>query len=247
MTDTMPSEVTPGDDWVPYKEVPDGVIYSPEVGRELHYRPPTTLTADVKENMNLIGFAGYRGSGKDQAAELFLVNGYSPLKMAGGLKIMLRALLDFRGCPHDHIERMIEGDKKEEPTYYLGGKSPRYAMQTLGTEWGRDTLSQTLWTEAVSDHIRTMNTNTIITDVRFPNEVDLIHSLGGVVIRIKRDEVQPVGAVHASEKYIGELDVDYIVENNKTINDLYAATSVACTVLQTARTLKNADEGRVFI
>ena len=39
-------------------------------------------------------------------------------------------------------EAHIEGALKEVPCELLGGKTPRYAMQTLGTEWGRDTDQQ---------------------------------------------------------------------------------------------------------
>lgn len=238
--ETMPSEYTPGLNYEPkskWNSVDDDVIYSPDVGKELNYPPPTTISNLVKDCLPLIGFCGYKGSGKDQAAELLLVNGYSSAKMAGGLKAMMRALLDFRGCPADHIERMIEGDKKEWPTYFLGGKSPRVAMQTLGTEWGRDLINQSLWTESIADHIREADTNLVVTDIRFHNEVDLIHELGGVVIRIHRPSAIPEGSLHESENLISELDDDYQVNNVKSIKDLYAETSAACDFLATRKCL----------
>ena len=64
-----------------------------------------------------------------------------------------------------------------------------------------------------------------ITDVRFPNEVELIHSLGGKVIRIDRDGCQPVNG-HASETAVDGME-DCTLTNNGTIKDLHNSVAVA--------------------
>jgi hypothetical protein len=78
----------------------------------------------------LIALTGYAGSGKSTLADILACeHGFTVVKFAGPLKAMLRALgLD---------EREIEGDLKEQPCQLLAGHTPRRAMQTLGTEWGR--------------------------------------------------------------------------------------------------------------
>jgi hypothetical protein len=166
----------------------------------------------MPSELTIIGFAGRKGSGKDTAARVFEEHGYVHLKMAGGLKCMLHAFLAYQGVQDSVVYRMLEGDLKEIPTEFLGGRSPRYAMQSLGTEWGRNLISEDLWIEAFLNAAFEAQT-VVCSDVRFPNEVEAIQSVGGEVIRIDRD----TGAVndnHASEAMIDELEVDAVLSND---------------------------------
>lgn len=151
----------------------------------------------------LIGLLGRKGSGKDTAALVLLAQGYQNVKFAGGLKDMLRALLAFQGVEPEVVERMVEGDLKETPTLMLGGHDPRYAMQTLGSEWGRNLIATDLWVEAAirraGDH------RTVITDVRFPNEMEAVVKAGGVCFGITADWIEPVPGEHESEALIDDL------------------------------------------
>lgn len=151
----------------------------------------------------LIGLIGRKGSGKDTAAEMLLRGGYQNVKFAGALKDMLRCFLAYQGLDAVSIERMIEGDLKETPTPLLGGQTPRFAMQTLGTEWGRDLLAQDLWVWAAVR--RCDGRNSVITDVRFPNERDAILSAGGVCFGITANWIVPTAGEHESEALIDEM------------------------------------------
>jgi hypothetical protein len=63
------------------------------------------------------------------------------IKFAEPLKAMLDTYLSYaRASMRTHIERMIDGDLKEWRPAVFGGRSARYAMQTLGTEWGRQMM-----------------------------------------------------------------------------------------------------------
>lgn len=151
----------------------------------------------------LIGLLGRKGAGKDTAAELLLSRGYQNVKFAGALKDMCRAALAYQGVAADTIERMIEGDLKEVPTPHLGGKTPRFAMQTLGTEWGRDLIEKDFWVQTAIN--RAGDHRTVVTDVRFPNEMQAIVSAGGVVIGITADWIVPTAGEHESEALIDDL------------------------------------------
>jgi dephospho-CoA kinase len=85
----------------------------------------------------LIGLVGVRRSGKDTAAQILDNIGYRNIKFAEPLKAMLRTYLEYAGVNANHIERIIDGDLKEASREVFGHRSARYAMQTLGTEWGR--------------------------------------------------------------------------------------------------------------
>jgi len=177
-------------------------------------------TSETPTNCVVVGLAGRKGAGKDSAAKALLLNDYTNVKFAGPLKEMLRTLLTYRGVPVETIERMIEGDMKEVPHPALEGRTARYAMQTLGTEWGRDLIGEDIWTNAASDRIKVVG-KAVMTDVRFPNEVTFVQDLGGVVYRIERPSVsENEASAHPSELLIDALKVDGVIVNDGTESDL---------------------------
>ena len=133
----------------------------------------------------IIGLTGFKRSGKDTAAEVIAkMLGYERIQFAGPLKEMLRTLLRCQGVSEASITACVEGDLKEAPAPVLGGKTPRLAMQTLGTEWGRRTLSDTIWVDTTLNRAQTAENGALITDVRFLNDADAIKAAGGIIIRI---------------------------------------------------------------
>jgi hypothetical protein len=165
----------------------------------------------------LVGFVGRKWSGKDTGASGLVEVGYANVKFAGGLKVMLAALLEYQGVDRVTVERMLEGDLKETPTPYLGGRTPRHAMQTLGTEWGRELIADDIWVQIGLNKAKTGKS--VITDVRFPNEAAAIKEAGGVVIGIEADWINPVEGEHESEAKIDEiisgLPLSHRVRNTK--------------------------------
>lgn len=173
--------------------------------------------------VRLVAFAGRKGVGKDTAARLLVDRGYENIKFADGLKTMLRALLAFRGCPVEEIERMIEGDLKEAPSDYLNGRSPRYAMQTLGTDWGRLMMHRNFWVDVTRDRLKGVE-KAVVTDARFQNEIDMIHEEGGETVLIEGPATGSAAAdEHASERLISTLKTGHRIRNEKTrIEDFLA-------------------------
>jgi hypothetical protein len=144
----------------------------------------------------IIVFAGYAGSGKDTAGEVLTRNGYKRAPLAGPLKDMLRCFLRMRDYQPAIIERMLEGDLKEQITPAFDDNSPRKAMQLLGTEWGR-ALSSKLWLNTW-EIMHTGEPLLVVTDCRFKNEAQFLSSLGAEIYWIKRPGFQQ-RMNHASE------------------------------------------------
>jgi len=169
----------------------------------------------------IIGIAGRKFAGKDTAAGFLVKLGYENVKMAGALKGMLRFYLDYVGVKPKEVERMIEGDLKEVESEFFGGKTARNAMQTLGTEWGRDLVYTDIWVDSFMRRAAQFD-DVVCSDVRFPNEVDIIRNAGGRVYRIERPAVEGGNAFsdHPSEKLIDTLDVDDVIKNDKGLPDL---------------------------
>ena len=122
------------------------------------------------------------GVGKSTAADYLTSRGFVKIKMAAPLKAMLKSI----GLTDEHIE----GHLKEEPCEMLYGKTPRYAMQTLGTEWGRGLIHNNLWTSLWLDRVlkaHRAGLDVVCDDVRFPNEAEAVRSIGGVIVGLTRE------------------------------------------------------------
>lgn len=160
----------------------------------------------------ILAFTGLAGSGKSTAA-LRLVNahGFTRVRFAGPLKAMMAAL----GLTHEQIE----GSEKEQPCALLGGKTPRYAMQTIGTEWGRDIIASDLWIRAWRAALDKVPAGVpvVVDDCRFPNEADAVHAAGGVIVRIERDGAGQGASGHSSEGY--RVETGAVLQNNGSVSD----------------------------
>jgi hypothetical protein len=175
----------------------------------------------------IIAFTGLKGSGKDTAASIIInkCTWLSLVKFADPLKSMIRALMISRGAEYHETYDYIEGDLKEEPNLFLSGITTRWAMQSLGTEWGRNLMHDNFWIHAAEDRIKELharNITPVFSDVRFPNEVDFIRRNNGILIKIIRPGLdQP--ATHPSEQYIKDIKANITIVNDGTIIELEQA------------------------
>jgi hypothetical protein len=148
-------------------------------------------------------------SGKGTIAK-FLVreHGFTLHKIAKPIKDMLRAL---PGITEDHIE----GHLKDVPTPLLAGRSPRWALQTLGKQW-RDLMHPDLlcilWENGRPDG------PLVVDDFRFPNEVPFFRQRGARSIRVVRPGLEAPDTGHEAEKQV--LPVDAVITNDGAIEDL---------------------------
>lgn len=166
----------------------------------------------MKASIRVVGFCGRLGSGKTTAARELCKVGFTRVRFAQPLKDMLAAL----GCS----DAELDGEAKEVPSELLCGSTPRHAMQTLGTEWGRALIGDDLWVSAWRARASSCAL-VVVDDVRFPNEVAAIHALGGVVVRIERPDAIGQGAVHTSEEQ--PIEPDYILVNSGSIDEFLIA------------------------
>ena len=165
--------------------------------------------------MTLIGFTGSMGSGKSTAIECLKeiqVKQVSNIKFAQPLYDIQEAIYSIIKTVHQRPSTFIK-DRK--------------LLQWLGTEWGRDTISKTLWIDLWKRDVEYLQQNypsriIVSDDVRFENEVDTVKSLGGYIIKIEsnKDRIVKEGTGHSSELGISSEKIDYIIENNGTLDDL---------------------------
>lgn len=167
---------------------------------------------------SVIAIMGRAGSGKTTIAKhLELNHGYVRASFAEILKDMLQKL----GLSREEIY----GSLKEEPCSLLLGKTPRQAMQTLGTEWGRDLIHQDLWANAWK--VRTagllaLGHKVVCDDCRYENEVKFIRTFHGAKIwkaeRLEKDLSDL--PTHFSEKDFESIQPDRVFLNFSTVEEL---------------------------
>lgn len=155
----------------------------------------------------ILGFCGRAGAGKSSAA-LQLVADFPQVHRLSFADPLRQMLLALGLSPAD----LSAG--KETPHPLLGGKTPRMAMQTLGTEWGRGLIDPGLWLNAAKARAHRVLDDggvPVFDDVRFDNEARMIRHLGGLVIGVVRPGQPQLAPAHASEAGISPDLVDYTI------------------------------------
>lgn len=189
----------------------------------------------------IIGVDGYAGAGKDTVADIFVKMGFTKVAFADALREA--ASHSFKIRMDYFVDRELKDKEFEIPLVlnpkdicefctYLGFEpkcdeavlkfqyteitSPRHLLQFAGTEIGRETLSQTIWTDIYRRKLKDLD-NVVTPDARFSNERLLIKAYGGKLFWIDRPGLEP------SEKHKSGTDkwpidkYDVAVRNDKTI------------------------------
>lgn len=170
--------------------------------------------------MKLLAFTGKAGSGKSTALECLKDIPHHPIV----LKKFASPLYDMQEMIYARIKTVYE-----RPSNFT---KDRFLLQFLGTDWARKTISDTVWVDLWKQEIERFHKASnnlevepifVCDDVRFDNEAEAVKSLGGHVIQIvsnaKRIEVQGIPN-HTSENGVDLKYIDYIIENNGSIEDL---------------------------
>ncbi len=173
--------------------------------------------------MTIIGLIGLKRSGKDTFADYIVEKyGYEKYSFAGPLKDACKIMF----CLNDE---QIDGNLKEviDPRF---GISPRHMFQFMGTEVMRElfpkisekyTVKESFWIHRFKIWYNdNKDKNIIVSDIRFQDEANAIKNLGGTLIKINNPRIQNIDN-HKSEKDVDNLQYDYIINNDETIENYY--------------------------
>lgn len=164
----------------------------------------------------LIGLCGYAGSGKDTAAAH--MPGWTRVSFADGVREVALAINPLVACDNEdmrcfYVLRYVVNDLGWDRAKKLS--HVRDYLQRIGTEAGRNIIGENVWVDIAKRKAEAIDGPVVVTDVRFPNEVEFIRSSGGILIRVIRPGVGPVNG-HASETAIDHIEADAEVVNSGT-------------------------------
>ena len=171
------------------------------------------------EKTNIIGIAGLAGSGKDTIGEAIVAFGklknekWEIKKFATELKRIASILTGYK---------IQDFESQEFKNAKLGPEwsdmTVRDMLQKIGTDAMRDNLHPDVWVNALFSNYG-YNNKWIITDVRFPNEVERIKQHNGTLIKVVRPGI--VTLDHYSEKALDDFDGwDHVIINDGDRYDL---------------------------
>lgn len=213
----------------------------------------------------IIGVCGLIGAGKDTIAD-YLVNihQFRRESFANTLKDAVSAVFGWdRELLEGRTRHSRAWREQVDPwwTDRLGipDLTPRWVLQYWGTEVVRRGFHDDTWIASLENRLRKTTDDVVISDCRFPNEIDAIKRAGGSVIRVVRGPepewyplAESVNAgptnitwslskdqlakynIHASETAWIGTEFDAVIDNNSTMDHLYAQiTSLAQDLQQT--------------
>lgn len=195
----------------------------------------------------IIGCCGLIGAGKDTVAD-YLTNyhGFRRESFANSLKDAISSIFGWdRVMLEGRTKQSREWREQVDPWWSerlgMPHLTPRWVLQHWGTEVARKSFHNDTWIASLENKLRNSTDDVIITDCRFPNEISSIKATGGYVMRVVRGPEPEwyeiairanegdadaksklaIFNIHASEtSWIG-TKFDYVLDNNKTIDDLY--------------------------
>jgi hypothetical protein len=161
----------------------------------------------------LIGLAGYARSGKDTVADILVQQGYTKHAFAETMRHALYTLnpnIDIHG---HRVYLQPAVDSMGWEAVKEGSMEYRPLMQRLGTEVGRQLISESVWIDQVFQDFTGLD---VIADVRFENEANAIRAAGGVVWKVTRPNTEAFNA-HPSETSLDDYNFDALIVNGSDI------------------------------
>lgn len=176
-------------------------------------------------------FADTCGAGKSTVADILMKHFSNVVRVsfAAPLKHMAGVFFASLGFVPEMIDFLLSPDgKATEITSQSTGKvfTPRHVLQTIGTEWGRNCITENVWTDIAKDRILQALGHglcPVIDDMRFDNEYAMLKGLEARFVHVHRPDMEPIIAAHPSEGGLRSKHWDFEIMNNTPLDALEKA------------------------
>ena len=162
----------------------------------------------------IIGLSGYARSGKDTVAGMLIgLHKYDNRAFADGVRQFLTQINPVLEDGHRLNE--IVGQFGWE--YAKARTEVRRLLQVVGLEV-RNFFGENCWVDRAMIGVSSSQ-KIVFTDVRFPNEAEMIKALGGEIWRIQRPGIAPINN-HPSESAMDDWQFDKMILNSSGVEGL---------------------------
>jgi hypothetical protein len=195
----------------------------------------------------IIGICGFIGSGKDTVAD-YLVNFHEFRResFANTLKDAVASVFGWdRTLLEGRTKEAREWREQVDPWWAerlaMPTLTPRWVLQYWGTEVCRKGFHDDIWIASLENKLRNSKDNVVISDCRFPNEIQSIRDAGGKIVWVQRGDLPDwydtaiqanlghnyavqdlkMRKIHASETAWVGTEFDSVIDNNSSIDSLY--------------------------
>ena len=174
----------------------------------------------------IIAVCGYKRSGKDTIAEYLTKNyNYNHYKITDKLRKVVQLLFNLND--NDYEKNKEENDDRWNTTprkmmQFIGTEVFQYKIQELLPNIGRNFWIKSLLSDELLDNINNNNHKIVISDLRFIHEYENLKQLNIplVVIKVTNNKIKNIDN-HISETEHLKIPIDYEIENNDTLQQLY--------------------------
>lgn len=172
--------------------------------------------------MRPLGIVGAKRAGKDTLSSVLCTElGFTRLAFADALKALAYDLdpVLWTDDGEPTLAQLVDCDGWERAKEH---DAVRTLLQRLGVAV-REHVHADAWVQPIARVLDTWPDRPyVITDVRFDNEVEAIRSRGGLIVRVRRPEVEAasIADTHVSERLWQIVEPDVEVWNDGTIDDL---------------------------
>lgn len=162
-------------------------------------------------------------SGKSTVASFMQDGLVARLSFADPLKAMVEVLLESYGYTYSERQEMLYGSAKEKMTTV--GLTTRQLLQTLGTEWGRNTVDKDIWVTALIKQVKyalSEGYDVVVDDARFISELEALEAVSErfIVARVSRFAKDEIVNTHSSEGELADYPVHAEFDNTGSLEDL---------------------------
>lgn len=164
------------------------------------------------------------GAGKDAVAALLSMVGYQRIAFADQVRVEVAETLGRGIVPPSLRASCIADDLTVSTAAEVYAKPTTERMRRILQFWGtnyRREQDPDYWVRRAT---ATMPTGPVaFSDVRFPNEVEAIRKLGGVIWKIDRPVTLGGIPGHVSESAVDDIEPDAVIDNTGTMLQLAEA------------------------